>query len=156
MKKRTIIKFLAGVLFIFSLVNIAWYLIRAAKYDGYSIGMDEADLSTFVVPQYTDTDAENFTYSVFYPGYLHFTGNLFVGFPPVDERNPYTNSLLIWPLITGGYEYGVLLYGDDVQYQIYVDQNGNAIYEEDRPMVSKYAQQISTLLEKANAKWILK
>lgn len=74
-------------------------------------------------------------------------------FPPADDNNPYTNSLILWPLITGGYKYGVLLYEDDVQYQIYVDENGNAVYGEDRRIVSEHAREISILLEKAKEKW---
>ena len=154
MKKRAVItRILISAVLLFCVINVVWYLIRAAKYNGFSAGMEESSFSTFVVPQYTYEDDENFTYSVFYPGYLHLSGNLFVGFPPADDNNPYTNALIIWPLITGGYKYGVLLYEDDVQYQIYVDENGNAVYEEDRRIVSEHAREISILLEKAKEKW---
>ena len=84
---------------------------------------------------------------------ISFVPQNIMDFPPADDNNPYTNSLILWPLITGGYKYGVLLYEDDVQYQIYVDENGNAVYGEDRRIVSEHAREISILLEKAKEKW---
>ena len=142
-EKRSVLRrFLLSAVLVFTLLNISWYFIRAAKYHGYSAGMDAAPFSTCFTPQYSGTDAEAFTYSVYYPGYLHLHGNLFVSSPCTDEEHPYTNSLIIWPLLTGGYEYGVLLYDA-------------AIHEDDQAIVSNYAQQIAALLEKANARWAL-
>lgn len=153
--KKNIVKILIGVVVIFCLINVIWYVVRAATYNRYSVDMKESVFSTFLTPNYEDADDEGFTYGVYYPEYLRFTGNLFVGFPSEDENNPYTNSLIIWPLKNGEYEYGVLLYVDNVQYQIYVDKNGEAIYEKDKSIVSENAQQISILIEKANSRWDL-
>lgn len=153
MKKRTVLrKLLLGAVLVFGLLNITWYFLRAAKYHGYSAGMDASPLSTFFTPQYSSTDDESFTSSVYHPGYLHLHGNLFVGSPCTDAEHPYTDSLIVWPLLTGGYEYGVLLYDGGIQYQIYIDETGAAIHEDDQAIVSNYAQQIAALLEKANAR----
>jgi DNA modification methylase len=115
--------------------------------------MNDSVFSNFLVPHYIENDADGFSYSVKYPDYLEFTGNLSIASPSTDEENPYTDSLIIWPLLKGGYEYGVILYTDDTQYQIYIDKNGNAIDEEDENIVAEHSQSILTLLEKANTMW---
>jgi hypothetical protein len=153
-KHRRIILITGGVaLLLFCLVNIFWFVFRDVKYSRYSENMNESVFSTSLVPEYIANDEDGFSYGVNYPEYLQFTGNLFVAFPSTDEENPYTDSLIIWPLLKDGYEYGVILYTDDTQYQIYIDKNGNAINEEDENIVLEYSQSILTLLEKANTMW---
>jgi hypothetical protein len=151
--KKIILIVFVVILFLFCVVNVFWYAFRDVEYSRYTENMEESACSSFIVPDYIGKDDDGFTYSVAYPTYLGFTGNMAVSFPSADDENPYTDSLIIWPLLKGGYEYGAILYIDNVQYQIYVDKNGNAINEEDDSIVSECSQSISTLLEKADTMW---
>ena len=85
--------------------------------------------------------------------YLSFSGNMSVGLPAVNE-NPFRDALNIWPKINGQYELGVLLYdADGSQYAVYIDDEGNALSEEDKEAVSRHKEAIKDLLNKADEKW---
>jgi hypothetical protein len=153
--RKILLMALGAILLVFFLISVGWYVIRDAKYSKYSENMNETPLSTFLSPNYVETDAEGFSYGVSYPDYLEFTGNLSVTFPSDDGENPFTDALIIWPLLGGGYEYGAVLYVDNMQYQIYIDENGNAMDEVDTDIALECSQSILTLLEKANTMWDL-
>lgn len=150
-------KVLAVVLFViavFLIINIVWYIGRENKYSDYSKGMNESMLSTFLTPRYDFVDEEGFTYGVKYPDYLSNTGNLSVAFPAVDD-NPYTDGLIVW--IDGKkYEYGVILYDNENQYMVEIDESGNELNEEDHAVVEDHKENIILLLNKAKKYWNLK
>ena len=62
-------------------------------------------------------DSEGFTCNVARPGFLSWTGNLGIGLPGLTletgEEVVFTDSLLIWPRMTGDPELGVILYEYD-------------------------------------------
>lgn len=65
----------------------------------------------------------------------------------------FTDTLLIWPLADGGYEYGVLLYEEGQSAQIYVDRHGKALNQADGEIIAQHKENISDLLEKARRLW---
>jgi len=143
---------LSGILFaLFVLLNISWFAWRSVKYAPYGEGMEYNNLS-FMVPRYKMTDEDGYDYSIKYPDYLTSTGNLCVGIPASDE-NMFTDALIIWPLVTGGYEYGILLHDEDNSYQIYVDENGNALDDSCDVIIEQHRSNIDSLLDKASAVW---
>jgi hypothetical protein len=116
--------------------------------------MDENSFSSWIVPRYLYTDAEGYDYSVKYPGYLSLTGNLCVSFP-VSDDNYFTDCLIIWPKVSGDYEYGVILSEGDESYQIYIHADGSAVNPEDSAVVTRKQDDIHTLLQKAEEMWNL-
>ena len=146
---KRIWKIIIAVILCFAAVNLAWMIWREAKYSRYTDGMEKTVFSQLIVPRFACEDDEGFDYSVKYPDYLSFTGNLCVGVP--DK----VDGLIIWPLFGGGYEYGILVEQDGIQYQIYLDSEGNPVEESDRNIVQKCQDEIDILLAKAKSMWNL-
>jgi len=95
---------------------------------------------------------DGYIYSVKKPSYLSFTGNLGVA------NNEKQEALIIWPLLSGGYEYGFRLQKDGRAYEIYVDENMEPIHKDDMVAVQKveeYKAELEKLLSKANEMWLL-
>lgn len=157
MKKKIYI--IAGILVVaLLLLNLMWFGWRHLTYSGYRNEMSKTHFSTLFHLTYAGQDEDGFDYTVSYPDYLTFTGNLAVGYPGTDE-NPFTDGLIIWPKLFGGYEYGIILNprGDDTEgYMFYIDIQGNAIDEEYREISEKCQDVIQELLERANSRWLLK
>ena len=152
--KKTVLRIALCALALFVLINVGWYVWRAVKYAPFSKGMDKNCFSTFIVPRYAYTDDEGYDYTVKYPDYLSLTGNLCVGLPEVDD-NPFTDFLIIWPNVTGGYEYGVSLTVGDVAYQIYINPDGTAADPADGGRVAACQENVDALLGKAEEMWDL-
>lgn len=141
----------------FLLLNSVWFGWRHFAYSDYRTGMNKTDFSSLFHLTYVGLDEDGFEYNVSYPDYLTFTGNLAVGYPGTDE-NPFTDGLIIWPGLFGGYEYGIILNPkeDDPQgYMFYIDPHGNAVDETYRETAEKNQAVILELLERANSRWIL-
>jgi hypothetical protein len=156
-KKKNMKRKIFRILLIFAIVsaayNAVWFGWSRIRYGKLTDGMEKADFSSFIVPRYIFTDDEGYDYLVKYPDYLSFSGNMSVGLPAVNE-NPFRDALNIWPKINGQYELGVLLYdADGSQYAVYIDDDGNALSEEDKEAVSRHKEAIKDLLNKADEKW---
>lgn len=152
---RKVLKVITLVLSVFILFNIFWYAWRDMKYGSYINEMEENELSSWIVPRYKHVDDEGYDYSVKYPDYLSFTGNMSVGLPSLDN-NPFTDFLVIWPKVLGGYEYGASLTVDGVNYQIMINEDGNAVDSQYSEIAAISKETIDLLLQKANEKWDLK
>lgn len=87
--KRKIMKIVAVVIGIFALLNLFWFGWRQIRYSAFTDGMEQTELSTPLVPRYAVKDRDSFDYSVKWPDYLSFTGNLAVGFPGTSD-DPFT------------------------------------------------------------------
>ena len=146
---KRIRKILIAVILCFAVLNLAWMIWREAKYSHYTGGMEKTVFSQLIVPRFAREDEEGYDYSVKYPDYLSFTGNLCVGVPDKID------GLIIWPLFGGGYEYGILVEQDGIQYQIYLDSEGNPVEESDRFVVQKCRDEIDLLFAKARSMWNL-
>ncbi|MDL2233446.1 hypothetical protein LJC63_07695, partial [Ruminococcaceae bacterium OttesenSCG-928-L11] len=150
--KKKITLTVCVVLALFALLNIGWFAWRAVKYAPYSTAMTQNAFSDVIVPRYAFVDDEGYNYNVKYPDYLSFTGNISVGMPASDD-NLFTDALIIWPLASGGYEYGVLLYEESEGYQIYIDSQGNAVNRNDDEVIERHKDNIGTLLQRAEEMW---
>lgn len=152
--KRKAVRAVLCIVAVFLLINVCWYLWRMSRYGSYSRGMEENVFSSWIVPRYLYTDADGYEYSVKYPGYLSLTGNLCVSFPALDD-NYFTDSLIIWPKVSGDYEYGVILSDGDASYQIYIHADGSAVHPEDSAVTERKQDDIKTLLQRAEQMWNL-
>jgi hypothetical protein len=150
--KRKLITVSAILIGLFLLVNIVWYVWRNITYSQYIKAMTPNSYSSIIVPRYYLRDSDGYDFNVKYPDYLSFTGNLGVGIPSIDE-NLFTDALMIWPKMGGGYEYGALLYEGDNGYQVYIDANGNAIDKVFDEVVARHRDNIESLLIKADVMW---
>ncbi len=152
--KKTVLKVILGILAVFSLLNVSWYIWRMVKYDAYCKGMEKTVFATWIVPRYKHVDADGYDYGVKYPEYLSFTGNMSVGLPAKDD-NPFTDFLIVWPKVSGKYEYGVSLTEGRNNYQIYINSDGSAVHPEDREVVARFRESINELLRRAKSMWDL-
>lgn len=65
-------------------------------------------------------------------------------------------TVTVWPLISGGYEYGFRLQKDGAAHEIYVDENMEPIHKDDTVAVQKeYKAELEALFSKANEMWQL-
>lgn len=152
--KKTVLKAVLGILILFILINAGWYGWRMVKYGAYCKGMEKGFFSTWIVPRYVHTDDDGYDYGVKYPEYLSFTGNMSVGLPAYDD-NPFTDFLIVWPKVFGGYEYGVSVTIDGQGYQVYVDPDGTAVHPEDSEIAAACQDTINDLLSRAKGMWDL-
>ena len=152
MKKRALTIVLVVVI-AFAVFNTVWFAWSRSTYGKLSDGMEAAEFNTVFDRRYFYSDAERYDYSVKYPNYLSFTGNMSVGIPTTGD-NPFTDALIIWPKLTGGYELGALLYDEDgTGYSVYIDEKGNALSVEDEDVVLRHSDNIRILLIKADERW---
>ena len=153
---KKFLKIILVILIVFILLNIVWFSWRAIKYNNYSKGMDKNKSYSFSVPKYLKNDKEGFSYSVKYPDYLSFTGNLAISMPSEDD-DYFSDALIIWPNLLKGYEYGLILYDEENnEYMIEIDENKNPKDSEYKEIVNDHKDNIDILFEKANKFWNLK
>lgn len=155
--KKSVMTGLLVLLCAFLLLNLLWFGWRHLAYSGFAEGMTRTETSSALFPTYAAKDEGGFDYTVKYPDYLSLTGNLAVGFPGTDE-NPFTDGLILWQKLSGGYEYGVILNSretDDTGYMFYIDAQGRALDAEYEEFAEKYQDVIAELLERAESVWQL-
>ncbi len=150
--KKKVLKIILAVVIVFAAYNLVWFAWSHIKYGKLSSGMVENEFSSFLTPRYIYTDADQYDYLVKYPDYLTFTGNMSVGMPSTDE-NFFTDSLIIWPTLSGKYNFGVILYEEGKGYQVYIDADGNALSMEYKDVVSRHSDNIKSLLMTADSRW---
>lgn len=156
--KRKILKIIVIVVGSFVLLNLFWFGWRQIRYLSFTIGMEQTEMSTLLVPRYATKDNDDFDYSVKWPGYLSFTGNLSVGFPGTPD-DPFTDGLIIWPKLVGGYEYGVILKDPNDPsngYMFYITPDGQAVDAEYQEIAASCQTAIQELLKRANDYWEIK
>ena len=152
--KSKVLKAAICILGIFLAFNVFWYIWRNVKYGPYIKGMRESEIPDWIVPRYYYVDDEGYDYSVKYPDYLSFTGNMSVGLPSADG-NPFTDFLIIWPKLDGRYEYGVSLTVEGTNYQIMINDDGSAIDSKFSGIVASCKETIDILLLKGDKMWHL-
>lgn len=138
---------LVFIVLIFGLWNLSWFLSTTIKYDKFVEVVPKNEFGVHFLEK-----EDGYIYSVKKPGYLSFTGNLAVS---NDEKQ---ESLIIWPLITGGYEYGFSIQKDGQPYEFYVDENMKPIDKDDSVAIEKveeYKVELEELLSKAKEMWKL-
>lgn len=132
----------------FVALNISWFSIIAIKYNKFV-----KDLPKLGGHSYAIKKEDGYNYSVKKPDYLHYTGNLGVSNSKKGE------FLIIWPLVFGGYEYGIRIQQGETAYEIYVDENMNPIDKDDTyavQIIEEHKAGIEVLLYNANEMWPLK
>ena len=134
---RRFLRLLALLLAAFALLSAVWYFTAYRPYDVYMEAL-RAQPGWREAPALPGcgTDGEGYNCNVARPGFLHWTGNLGIGMPNLTLENGeevgFTDSLLIWPRMTGEPELGVLLFEYDFQedgvtcagHQLYITAAG--------------------------------
>jgi hypothetical protein len=134
------------ILSIFAIWNLSWFLITTIKYQKYVEVIPKNEFGVHV------KEKDDYLYNVKKPGYLHFTGNLGV------SKTDSMDGLIIWPLLNGGYEYGIRFQNGDEIFEILVDENMKPIDKDDKvaaQQVEKNKEEIERLISKANKMWQL-
>lgn len=154
MNKRNIIKAGIVIIGILTVLNIGWFVAREIKYRPYKQDLSKSIMSTSIVPRYTMQDEDGFTYALKYPDYMSLSSNLSVSLP-VEDDNPYVDSLIIWIDTFHEKEYGVVLYEKENTFQIEIDNSGNPLDAKDQDVINRHKENLDHLLKKAKEKWRL-
>ena len=138
-KQKIFFAVLFSAIGIFVIYNIVWALYIDKRYNPF-LEPVRGDFNTFAI-----LDDENYSFAVAKPTYPKFSGNL------AANNKDNKVSLIIWPLVNGKYEYGVIL-DDKISNKSYscnimVDRNMNptkpltgdekALYEKDKNEILK-------------------
>lgn len=108
------------------LYNLSWLGVYYLKYDPYTEDIPKTENGKYILKD------NGYHFSVKKPSYLSFTGNLAV------TNNKDDLSLIVWPLLTGGYEYGLQILGpDNTYYSVMIDNKLNYLDEKDIEPVDK-------------------
>ena len=172
---RHLIRLLALLLAAFALLSAVWYFTAYRPYDAYAEAL-RAQPGFQEDPAFPEcgVDGQGFACNVARPGFLHWTGNLGIGLPSLTLENGeeagFTDSLLIWPKLTGEPELGVILYEYEVQAdgvrctgrQMYIDGEGAYLPWGDpaedaanEALLAERRESVETLLARARAIWDL-
>ena len=127
MTKEKIAAAAAGLLLTaFAAWNGVWYL----HYRQYQAFRDKTEKVTVGGMDLYQTSRDGYLFSVSMPSYLHFNGNL-----SADKTIPGNTqseiTMIVWLSLFGADEYGVILNTPDgLQSQIYLDRQGNPVFED--------------------------
>ncbi|MFD3158846.1 hypothetical protein ACFIJ5_18720 (plasmid) [Haloimpatiens sp. FM7330] len=141
-------KIIIFIILVFAVLNASWFLITTIRYNKFV-----KDLPKVKYGSYGTKKEDGYNYSVKKPDYLHYTGNLAVNNSEKGEL------LIIWPLISGGYKYGVILQEKQESWNIYIDENMKPIDKDDPYAAQKIEEHkagVKALISKANEMWNLK
>ena len=172
-RKRRLLRLLALLLAAFALLSAAWYLTAYRPYDAYVSAL-RAQPGWREAPALPEcgTDGEGYSCNVARPGFLHWTGNLGIGMPNLvlenGEEVGFTDSLIIWPRMTGEPELGVILYEYDFREngvtcasrQLYITAVGDYLPYGDEAedaanarLLEEHRENVETLLSRAREIW---
>jgi len=170
---RCLLRLLALLLAAFALLSAVWYFTAYRPYDVYMEAL-RAQPGWREAPALPGcgTDGEGYNCNVARPGFLHWTGNLGIGMPNLTLENGeevgFTDSLLIWPRMTGEPELGVLLFEYDFQedgvtcagHQLYITAAGEyrpygdaAEDAANAQLLAEHQENVETLLSRAREIW---
>lgn len=144
-KKKKIVLFVVGMLLLFGLYNLFWYLGVMHTYGAYIEKVPKNAHGVYV----KFDESQNITYNVKLPDYLHLTGNLGVS-------NKSGTVLLIWPsFFSEKFTYGIRVQDDTGAYEIYVDENMNPINgdKNQKEVIKKNWEEINKLYTNAKKIW---
>lgn len=172
-RKRRLLRLLALLLAAFALLSAAWYLTAYRPYDAYVSAL-RAQPGWREAPALPEcgVDGKGYTCNVARPGFLHWTGNLGIGMPNLVLENGegvgFTDSLIIWPRMTGEPELGVILYEYDFREngvtcasrQLYITAAGEyrpygdgAEDAANARLLEEHRENVETLLSRAREIW---
>lgn len=149
-----------GIFVLFVILNIVWFIGACSQYYMWHRKMikEPGSINGDVI------DDEGYCYSIHYPMYLGWGGNLSIAQSldvlddvDVDGKPLYVShsSLIIWMknFYEGVKEVGVILVQDGVSRQIYLEDNETARYADDQPYVDAGQEEINKLFRKAEEEW---
>ncbi len=161
-------RLLALLLAAFALLSAVWYFTAYRPYDVYMEALRAPGGREAPALPGCGTDGEGYNCNVARPGFLHWTGNLGIGMPNLTLENGeevgFTDSLLIWPRMTGEPELGVLLFEYDFQedgvtcagHQLYITAAGEyrpygdaAEDAANAQLLAEHQENVETLLSRA-------
>ncbi len=175
--KKLLILF-GGILLVFGIINLVWFIGIKCKYISNSKNMQAAEEIGKVSAKNSYYHIEDgYEYMVAHPGYLGGNGFFAVsreeGYSvTIDENGEFLSdngvcvTLYIWPKMFY-YMYGVDIYSEkeNIWYQIYIDENGNLVTDDEKNIelneskqvvLEEYETEIANLLELAKNQWELK
>ncbi|MBG9475753.1 hypothetical protein [Priestia megaterium] len=149
-KRKKIIILLVSVVIV---INLVPYLINTYRYADFvkAVPMDkkwEGHVKS----------EKGYVYLVQKPPYLSFEGYLSINKHVVKTNDQF--SLIIWPLVLGGYEYGFRVQKDGESHEIYIDKNMKPTHENEdiegsRQIVEENKKELELLFKKANGMFSL-
>lgn len=142
-------KILILIIVVAVIINLGPYLINTYKYHDF----------VKAVPMNKEWDGHvksdrDYTYLVEKPPYLSFEGYLSINKNIEPEKNEQF-SLIIWPLVLGGYEYGFRVQKNGEAHEIYINKNMEPTKENEdikgsKQIVDENKEELKSLFKNAN------
>ncbi|MGG4142392.1 hypothetical protein ABEW34_04605 [Paenibacillus algorifonticola] len=146
LKNKPLVLVLLALL-LFGIYNLIWLLLIQIRYHDFIEATPKSIAGSYI------TTKDGDVYNLKIPDYLHFTGNLGI----VSEGRE--ESLIVWPKIFGGYDYGIILNKDGQTYEIYVNEKMELIDKEDensQKLLKDNKAAVDELISKADDMWNIK
>ncbi|MCP3795520.1 MULTISPECIES: hypothetical protein [unclassified Paenibacillus] len=134
------------IVLLFGVWNAVWFILTNNRYDDFLKAVPKSKFGNHIIKK------DGYVYNVKRPDYLSFTGNLGINNPEARE------TLIIWPLIDGSYEFGVRLQKDGIIYELSLDEQMQPVDQNDKQtniLIQELKPEITALYEKANSMWKL-
>lgn len=119
------------IILLFATINILWASIVNIKYNKYVKAIPKNSFGT-----YSMVDDDGYNFNVKKPDYLSFIGNLGIANYTTGE------ALIIWPKITGEYEFGLRLQNEEMVLDAYIDKDLKSLHKN-----SKHAEYVNKQIE---------
>lgn len=150
--RKTWVVIIGIALLCFVVWSLSWFVYVKTRYSPFLENIPKNIFGTHHI-----VDSEGYNFNVQKPAFLFFTGNL--GSVAPDDAV----SLIIWPKVLGGYEYGVRIHDESGGYEIMVDANGNALrtgqreeeYKQMVEVIQRNKEGIQKIFDKVKKQWHL-
>jgi len=135
-----------------------WFHTTTSRFSPYvDSRMEETWLSTRWRPDFIHITLDGFNYSVTFPTFPSFQGNLGIAYPS-REVTPgnyiASHGLIIWPKSDGNFEFGVILVDEEgLPSYVYIDSEGSPWDSEHQEIIDQYAHVVADLLHRAHLMW---
>ncbi|MBA4538844.1 hypothetical protein H1Z61_17380 [Bacillus aquiflavi] len=147
-------KIIVALTILIVLYNISWFSVYFFKYHSYTKNFPITENGKYLL------EKDGYYFSVKKPDYLSYTGNLAI----TNKTNDL--SIIIWPLLTKGYEYGLQMTSDDQTiYHIIVDSDLKYVDDKNSKFIDKTVAnkiikdnktEIEAMVSKAHNIWNIK
>ncbi|WP_422659872.1 hypothetical protein ACK8P5_04925 [Paenibacillus sp. EC2-1] len=134
------------LLLLFAAWNIAWILLTNNRYEDFLKAVPKSKFGNHIIRK------DDYVYGVNRPTYLSFTGNLSV------NNSKEGKLLIIWPLMNGKYEYGIMIKKKDKVYQVHLNHDLTPIKKNsliEQRIAEDLKLEVTELLKRAKLVWDL-
>ena len=140
-KKKIIVAAAVVLLITFAVWNVLWIL----HYNQYKVFRDKTNMEIICGEVFYTKNSNGYHFNVFMPSYLRFNGNLAAN-KSLPDHEMDDIVMIVWLNLFHEDTYGVMVNDSDgIQYQIYMDSQGNPVFEDEEDW--NYIDEINPIIE---------